>query len=544
MLRTVENVHGNNEKIILSANQNNTNQLISDIFEKLSVLENSVKSTEAAKPTAAGAGAAPVLKTTENVHGNNEKVIPSTNKSNNTNNNQLISDILEKLSILKNSVKSIDATKPVSIDAGAALVLRTVENVHGNNEKIIPSANKSNNINNNQLISDIRNKLSVLENSVKSINEKIIPSANQNNNINNNQLIFDIRDKLSVLKNSIKSTEAAKPVSVDTRPASVLKTVENIQGNNENEITAFDPLISNMRSKLLALDNSVKATEATRLTSGEIPILEANTIPQTSTALPGLSQSTQRLFNGLEVDTEIFQLNQSLTTTPVPKDDGVLPIIIDPSNFSKGVFTLPGESTDVAAEQVVSSEQDFAELFGIAEKSTPQPLAEILSVKDSTPPTTSFIAPSINISKSVGQSPDVPIVLGAPNWETDLAQRVSWVSQHQIQRAELQITPAHLGPIDLHIEIKDGQTLVSFTTPHSMVREAIQNALPQLREMLEAQGLQLAGAGVHQQGSGNATGRWWKQQESLRNDIHRTNVLTEKPLLEKRSSRGLVDYFA
>ena len=145
------------------------------------------------------------------------------------------------------------------------------------------------------------------------------------------------------------------------------------------------------------------------------------------------------------------------------------------------------------------------------------------------------------------QSPDVPLTLGAPGWEKELGQRVAWMMQNQVHRAELQVTPAHLGPLNLQIELNGSQASVSFTTPHAAVQETIQSALPQLREMLEAQGLQLAGAGVHQQGAGDNTGGWQAQQQEVTRSWGRrsdTTVETETSISAVSSSRSLVDYFA
>ncbi len=155
-------------------------------------------------------------------------------------------------------------------------------------------------------------------------------------------------------------------------------------------------------------------------------------------------------------------------------------------------------------------------------------------------------APSAH-NAAAAQSPDVPLAIGTPDWEKDLGSRINWMVQNQVQRAELQITPAHLGPLNLQIELNGSQASVSFTTPHAAVRETINNALPQLREMLEGQGLQLSGAGVHHQSAGDNTGGWQGQQpEAPRSWTRRgENIVETVPTVAPQTvQRSLVDYFA
>ncbi|CAK0750088.1 flagellar hook-length control protein FliK [Gammaproteobacteria bacterium] len=166
--------------------------------------------------------------------------------------------------------------------------------------------------------------------------------------------------------------------------------------------------------------------------------------------------------------------------------------------------------------------------------------------------TATIVTPTFSQSSSSqtnAVSPETPLPLASPQLETELSQRVHWAVQHQTQQVELRVTPPNLGPLDLQVELKDGQALVSFTTPHAIVRDAIETALPKLREMLEGQGLRLADAGVHQQGSGSgARGERWQPQQTpwgerrpFREDSPSEPLPRRNPML----SRGRkIDYFA
>lgn len=86
--------------------------------------------------------------------------------------------------------------------------------------------------------------------------------------------------------------------------------------------------------------------------------------------------------------------------------------------------------------------------------------------------------------------------VGAPAFANELSQRVVVFAGQKVQRAEIAVTPAELGPITVSIEVRGQEATLAFAASSHATRAAIEDALPRLREMLSAQGLQLAGAHV------------------------------------------------
>ena len=89
---------------------------------------------------------------------------------------------------------------------------------------------------------------------------------------------------------------------------------------------------------------------------------------------------------------------------------------------------------------------------------------------------------------------DAPV--GTPAFASELSQRVVVFAGQKVQRAEIALTPPELGPIAVSIEVRGQEATLAFAASNHTTRAAIENALPQLREMLSAQGLQLAGTHV------------------------------------------------
>lgn len=88
---------------------------------------------------------------------------------------------------------------------------------------------------------------------------------------------------------------------------------------------------------------------------------------------------------------------------------------------------------------------------------------------------------------------------GRPDWSEDFGERVVWMTGKGLQSAELQLNPQHLGPVEVRINVNQDQASVQFVAHHPAVREAIEAAIPKLREMLGAQQLNLADVSVAQQ---------------------------------------------
>jgi len=89
------------------------------------------------------------------------------------------------------------------------------------------------------------------------------------------------------------------------------------------------------------------------------------------------------------------------------------------------------------------------------------------------------------------QDTHVDLPVGQPKWGGEFAQKVVWLSSQQHQVAEIRLNPAHLGPVEVMLSITQDQATAQFSSPHLAVREAIEQALPRLREMMAENGITL-----------------------------------------------------
>lgn len=102
-------------------------------------------------------------------------------------------------------------------------------------------------------------------------------------------------------------------------------------------------------------------------------------------------------------------------------------------------------------------------------------------------------------SSATATKVDVPV--GKAGWSDAVAGKVMWMSSQNLSSAEIQMNPADLGPLSVRVSSHQDQTSIYFTSPHAAVREALDQSLPRLREMMGNQGIQLQDVGVGGQGS-------------------------------------------
>ncbi|WJW74570.1 flagellar hook-length control protein FliK [Thiohalobacter sp. IOR34] len=100
-------------------------------------------------------------------------------------------------------------------------------------------------------------------------------------------------------------------------------------------------------------------------------------------------------------------------------------------------------------------------------------------------------APTASAPLQSPPSATLAVPLQQPGWDEALGERVLWMTGQKLQAAEIKLNPPQLGPIEVRIQMHQDQAQVSFTAHHAVVRDALEAAIPRLREMLGDSGLQL-----------------------------------------------------
>ena len=122
-------------------------------------------------------------------------------------------------------------------------------------------------------------------------------------------------------------------------------------------------------------------------------------------------------------------------------------------------------------------------------KNTP---AEGTSTQNTLP---SFIhSTQVPVSRDISLA--VPTSIRDQRWATDFGQKIVWLASNDKQSAQLTLNPPQMGPIEIALSVDKGNVTASFSSANADVREAIETALPRLREMFANAGIALGQTNV------------------------------------------------
>lgn len=85
-------------------------------------------------------------------------------------------------------------------------------------------------------------------------------------------------------------------------------------------------------------------------------------------------------------------------------------------------------------------------------------------------------------------------------------EQVAWMSREGVHAARLQLEPAHLGRVDIWLDVEGNETRLHLGAQQAHVREALEAVLPRLRDALAEQGMNLMDASVSHSGRDETSG--------------------------------------
>jgi len=132
-------------------------------------------------------------------------------------------------------------------------------------------------------------------------------------------------------------------------------------------------------------------------------------------------------------------------------------------------------------------------------------------------------------------------------WGQALGQRVVYMANNQLQQAQITLNPEKLGPVQIKLHIdKDQQVHVVMNAQQGVTREAMETAMPRLKEMMEQAGIDLGSVDVSDQQNTS------QEQEDEQAAMGSAKVSTEEDVTMAEeasetvvySADNIVDYYA
>ena len=204
------------------------------------------------------------------------------------------------------------------------------------------------------------------------------------------------------------------------------------------------------------------------------------------------------------------------------------------SGNSEITRALQGESFGAALNSSLVRAKDFREASPVENQPRTR-VADAASVAGLNP--TPRSAESSTMS-AVTQVPAMKAAPDAPGFPQEVLTRVRMIQGQGQTEARINLHPAELGRLQIAITSEGDATRVAFVVDNAQAKEALEQAMPRLREFLQQAGLQLAEGSVSQQGQQNSAG--FAHSETRSGDGHSANAhdAEEDVVINGKSDRG------
>ncbi|MCB2427813.1 flagellar hook-length control protein FliK [Methylophaga pinxianii] len=274
---------------------------------------------------------------------------------------------------------------------------------------------------------------------------------------------------------------------------------------------------------VLMSDSPTIKTSAEKKTSDVVNV--SNVVPQSVLVDSSKSSKVENTANSIRAD--ILQAIQ--------KQSGEGEIVVNEKlkSMMENVGKMPQPSNMVSAEIIASMRQ----LDVPGERSSTAKLTNPL-VFSTTLGTSATPVVGATSSATPALSLDIQPQLNNSAWSKVMSSRVVWMAREGVQQAELRLNPAHLGPVEVRLSMQNDQTNVTFIASNAAARDALEQALPRLRESFTENGLALNHAEVsHQQHSSNGSA----QDEQLADGHNSAQVIVEVDDIEDEAAQISAD---
>ncbi len=225
-------------------------------------------------------------------------------------------------------------------------------------------------------------------------------------------------------------------------------------------------------------------------------------------------------------------------------DGKILPSDAGVKAADGGLKQLPAETFHLSG--AVSGETPAATLKSFSPEASRLPDATTPSAVPVMLPSNQMVADAKGNTTAM-----VPVPVGNAGWDDALGQKVVWMAGQQQQVAELHLNPPHLGPMEVRLSISNDQVSALFVSHQPAVREAIEAAMPRLREILADSGMMLGNATVssdslpRQQQPSGGEGQSGMISRPDTTFLENSPAPLARGVLSLRSDgRGMVDLFA
>ncbi len=330
------------------------------------------------------------------------------------------------------------------------------------------------------------------------------------------------------------SSELERVVRVDTRPESTTESSSSIESAEQANSKVAAVVLDNQLGQVVGsapvevamqgaqpvnpatLNQQSDALRATRR-SVDLASASNNAIRSSDTVADSSAKVMDKATNIHQTSATVVNADSSVETADVK-----LARILESVTKQQKV-SLTGGETGLASSVEAASD-------------TSKSRGDINSLGVLHQPTLARPTSNVQLQMPAGMMPS------HPQWGQAVSERVMWSANQKLQSASIQLDPPELGSLQVKLHITQDQVSVSFTSPHAHVRDALEQSLPRLREMMAEQGLNLGESSVEDQSSSQDQSRRERFAGDGRALIEESGQAQQETT--QMSKLSLVDYYA
>jgi flagellar hook-length control protein FliK len=148
----------------------------------------------------------------------------------------------------------------------------------------------------------------------------------------------------------------------------------------------------------------------------------------------------------------------------------------------------------------------------------------------------------------LAETPSLSSTIQAPlrsvAFNQEFGDRLVWMATRHAQSAELTLNPPQLGSVEVRLSMNGNEAGAQFYSANPQVREALDQALPKLREIMAGAGITLGQATVSDQAFSRQEQPTSGQSAMTGDDDESLQILAGSQPVRARMGLGLVDLYA
>ena len=224
------------------------------------------------------------------------------------------------------------------------------------------------------------------------------------------------------------------------------------------------------------------------------------------------------------------------------------------ANTRDASTSVASASSDVSASKDAQASQNTLNALAAQVAAAQQPAsqsdatASIAAAAAAAAAITTATPQAATASAAVNPALAISAPVGSPSWASELSNKVVFMTNDHQQTAQLSLNPPNLGPLQVVLQVSGSNAHAMFVSQHQHVRDAVEQALPKLREQLAAGGMGLGSAsvsdGAAQQQAGNQNGgNGSRRSNTAQNEATVATLASSVAATPGRTTQGLVDTF-